>query len=146
MGSWMGQENLSGKEVFPGWCPHCWGSSHSFQPDVLGQGTHRGRAEDVSPTRARALAMGLVGRVGMVPPSSQGVGGGSRAGGYLSLRGLWPHVPKHLPHPAVAYSGCGYHSGADPAPLHAQLWPTCLSISSHLALHRHQIHENLFSG
>lgn len=34
----MGWGNLSRREAFPDWCPHCWGSSHSFQPDVLGQG------------------------------------------------------------------------------------------------------------
>lgn len=44
-------KRISGKEMFPGWCPHCQGSSHSFQPDVLGQGAGHSLscAEDVSP-------------------------------------------------------------------------------------------------
>lgn len=125
----MGRENLSGKGAFPGWCPHCWGSSHSFQPDVLGQGAGhslRPCRGCFSPTRVRAPGTGLFWQ------GWHGAGGAevepAGTGGWQPLKVLWPRVPKHLPHPGEGCSGCGHHSGADPTP------PRCPTVAEHLPM------------
>jgi len=40
---WCRDRDLSGRDTFPGCCPHCWGSSCSCQPDVqCSLGLHKG--------------------------------------------------------------------------------------------------------
>lgn len=138
----MGQENLSGKEVFLGWCPHCWGSSHSFQPDVLGQGTgHSLRlCKGCFTTRAHALGTGLVGRAGTVPVATRDRWVPTPSGGSAPMSLSTCHIQ------LWDTRGVGTTQVQTQLPLDVQLWLTWPSISPCLAPHGHQTHGNMFSG
>lgn len=164
----MGQANLSGKEVFPGWCPHCWGSSHSFQPDVLGQGarhslrpckgsfTLKGSCTgDGGCWQGWCGAGGHKGQVGTSQWSQQGQAGTSPLGGSGLVSLSTCHIQLW---DAQVWDAQGWDAQVWDAqlwvplrcrsnsPPDAQLCPTWLSISPRLTPHRHQIPENTFSG
>lgn len=93
-----GRGNLSGWEVFPDWCPHCQGSSHSFQPDVLG----RGAGHSLEPCEGCFNSRGfvrrgrqLLGRAGAAPaaPSSRGAGSAGLAPSTHQLNKRPPRAP-----------------------------------------------------
>lgn len=128
--------------MFPGWCPHCWGSSHSFQPDVLVQGA----GHSLRPCKGCFTHKGLCTGNGACWQRWHSAGGHKGQVGTNPLGGSAPMSLSTCHIQLWDTQGVGVTQVWIQLPPAVQLWPTWPSISPCLAPHGNQTHENMFSG